>query len=439
MRLFHFVAFPCVMREAAAGHGLACATVNESTTPPSLLTPLRSPGFSALWVANGLSLMAFWMTEVVCAWQMRVMTDADPLLVASVYTALQLPIVLLVIPAGVLTDLADRRRVMVWTHVWLALSLGLLLMLTLSGLMSPLLLLTFLPLVAMGQALRMPGVATLIPDLVETQQIPAAVSLNSMAQTSSRILGPALAGLLIAALGVSTVLAVNTVLMVLIVLLFLQLRYRPARELPDNIRQEFVGAVKEGLMFAAITRWKRNILIRLGSFFACSAAVPALMAVRFSDSQTYGLMYACFGVGSLLGLVLISRLGHQRLNNRLSMGLFICALGMMMFGVSDSPAQSGPLLAVIGASWMFCSNSIMVAAQLQLDHALRGRGLSLVFAVGTACLAGGGLLWGAVARTAGTALALTASGLCLLLLLALTHRLSIAAPSPQAAASAGNG
>ena len=85
--------------------------VNQSTKPPSLLEPLSNPGFSTIWAANSLSLMAFWMTEVACAWQMRIMTDADPLLVASVYTALQLPIVLLVIPAGVLTDLADRQRV----------------------------------------------------------------------------------------------------------------------------------------------------------------------------------------------------------------------------------------------------------------------------------------------------------------------------------------
>ena len=76
-------------------------------------------------MASTLSLMAFWMTEVACAWQMRIMTDADPLLVASVYTAMQLPILFLVIPAGVLTDLADRRRVMIWTHVWLGASLGL--------------------------------------------------------------------------------------------------------------------------------------------------------------------------------------------------------------------------------------------------------------------------------------------------------------------------
>ena len=380
--------------------------------------------------------MAFWMTEVACAWQMRLMTDADPLLVASVYTALQVPIMLLVIPAGVLTDLADRRRVMIWTHVWLGFSLSVLLWLTLTEHVTPLLLLAYLPLIAIGQALRMPGIATLVPDLVRSQQIPAAVSLNSMAQTSSRILGPALAGAIIAGIGFAGVLALNTAIMAMIILLFLRMSYRPEKNGPRMIRQRFFSAVKEGLLFAAVTRWKRNILIRLGTFFACAPAVPALMAVRFDNSKTYGLMYACFGGGALLGLLVIGKLGHQRLDNRLSGGLFICALCIMLFGMIDHPVQAAPLLAGLGASWIVCSNSIMVAAQMQLEHGMRGRGLSFIFAVGTACLAGGGLLWGAVARATSPTAALVGSGACLLLLLAATHRLSIAAPEGQLAPSA---
>lgn len=402
--------------------------MNKSIKPASILAPLSSPGFRSIWAANTLSLMAFWMTEVVCGWQMRLMSDADPLLVASVYTALQLPIVLLVIPAGVLTDLADRRRVMIWTHVWLAFSLGILLCLTLTDQLTPSLLLLCLPLVAIGQAMRMPGIATLIPDLVPTEQIPAAVSLNSMAQTSSRIIGPALAGVVIASTGVATVLALNTAIMAVIVLLFFRLSYRRADDSAETIGQRFLPAIKEGLRLAAVTPWQRNILIRIGTFFACAAAVPALMAVRFNNSETYGLMYACFGAGSLFGLVVIGKLGHQRLNKRLSAGLLMCSACMILFGASDSPAQAAPLLAGIGASWMFCSNSIMVAAQMQLTPGLRGRGLSFIFAVGSACLAGGGLLWGGVARYASPAIASVSAGVCLLLILVVSRHLSIAAP-----------
>lgn len=400
--------------------------------PPRILAPLGNSGFRTLWAASSLSLLAYWMTEVACAWQMRLMTDADPLLVAAVFTALQLPIVVLVIPAGVVTDLFDRRRLMIWTHLWLALSLGLLVVMLVAERMTPLSLLLLLPLIAMGQALRMPGISTLIPDLVPTRQVPAAVSLNSMTQTGSRVLGPAIAGAIIAAFGVGLVFTVNAALMALIALLFLSLRYSPASPGTASAPPRFFAAIKEGAMFAASTNWKRNILIRLGSFFVCGASVPALMAVRFDSSEVYGLMYGCFGVGSVTGLLVIGQLGHERLDRRVTWGLLAAAACILFSGATDEPWLAGPLLAGVGASWMFCTNSLMVAAQTQLAQSMRGRGLSFVYATGTACLASGGLIWGAIARQAGTTSALVGSGLVLLLLVAATHRLSIMADTRNA-------
>ena len=393
-----------------------------------MLSPLGNPGFSMLWVANTLSLTAFWMTEVACAWQMRIMTDADPLAVAAVYTALQLPIMFLVIPAGVIADLSDRRRGMMWTHAWLAASMGVLLWLTWTGRITPLSLLVCMPLISIGLSMRMPAIAALIPEMVQTNQIPAAVSLNNVAQNGSRLVGPALAGAVIAGLGVAAVLALNTAIMALIVALFLFMRYRPEQGDRAAKPRGFLAAIKEGVLFAALTPWKRNVLIRLSSFFACAAAIPALMAVRFDNSETYGIMYGCFGAGSLLGVLVIARLGYRRLNNRLNGGLLVSAACIMLFGLVDRPLLAGPLLACIGASWLFCMNSIMVAAQMQLEPAIRGRGLSFIYTLGTASLAGGGLLWGAVARAFSPTEALIASGVCLLGCLAATYRLSIAAP-----------
>lgn len=402
-----------------------------------MLSPLSNPGFSMLWVANTLSLTAFWMTEVACAWQMRIMTDADPLAVAAVYTALQLPIMFLVIPAGVIADLSDRRRGMMWTHAWLAASMGVLLWLTWTGRITPLSLLVCMPLISIGLSMRMPAIAALIPEMVQTNQIPAAVSLNNVAQNGSRLVGPAVAGAVIAGLGVAAVLALNTAIMALIVALFLFMRYRPDQGDRVAKPQGFFAAIKEGVLFAALTPWKRNVLIRLSSFFACAAAIPALMAVRFDNSETYGIMYGCFGAGSLLGVLVIARLGYRRLNNRLNGGLLVSAACIMLFGLVDRPLLAGPLLACIGASWLFCLNSIMVAAQMQLEPAIRGRGLSFIYTLGTASLAGGGLLWGAVARAVSPTAALIASGVCLLGCLAATYRLSIAAPGSVPASASG--
>lgn len=402
--------------------------MKDSRQPLRLLAPLTNSGYRSIWAASTLSLIAFWMTEVAAGWQMRLMTGADPLLVASVYTTIQLPIILLVIPAGVITDLVDRRRLMIGANLWLCLSTLVLAWLLISEQITPLLLLLCLPLISVGQAIRMPGISTLIPDLVSKQQIPAAVSLNSFAQSGSRLLGPAIAGVLVAVVGVASVLTANAVIMALVVLLFWRLRYVSDIPKQSITWRRFGQSIGEGLRFAASTGWKRNILIRLGTLFVCLSAVPALMAVRFDDSATYGIMYGCFGAGSLLGLLIIGQLGHRRLDRRLTGSLFVCAGCMMLLGSTDTPTIAGPLIAATGASSVFCSNSIMVAAQMQLGSHMRGRGLAFVYAVGTACLASGGLLWGAVARLSSPGTALAASGIFLLLLLSITHRLSIAAP-----------
>ena len=97
------------------------------------------------------------------------------------------------------------------------------------------------------------------------------------------------------------------------------------------------------MLFAALTPWKRNVLIRLSTFFACAAAIPALMAVRFDNSETYGIMYGCFGAGSLLGVLVIARLGYRRLNNRLNGALLVSAACIMLYGLVDRPLLAGPL------------------------------------------------------------------------------------------------
>ena len=386
----------------------------SSDAPAGLLAPFRRPRFRVLWVSSAMSLTAFWMTEVACAWQMRLMTDADPLMVAAVLSFLQFPIFILVIPAGVIADLADRRRIMSYAHVWMSIIMLALLFLMSSGDITPVLLLACMPLVAIGQALRMPTIGTLIPDLVPRAEIPSAISLNGMAQNGSRVLGPAIAGTLVGLWGPSSVFGINAISAAIVALLFARLTYESSAPEEGISAARFLKAITDGLRFAASTRWQRNILTRFGLFFLCVASVPALMAVRFDSSVIYGIMYGCFGAGAMLGLVLLSKLhGTANMEQRIAVGKVIGAISLVSLGTTTHWAVAGPLLFVSGASWIFCSNSYMVSAQLQLPNAVRGRGLSFVYAVGMACLALGAATWGYVAKHADPETALMLAGLCL--------------------------
>jgi MFS family permease len=373
------------------------------------------------------------MTEVAGAWQMRLMTDADPFMVAAVLSFLQFPVFLLVIPAGVIADLADRRKLMLYGHVWVCLIMLGLTLLTSAAAMTPAWLLIGLGLVAVGQALRMPSIGTLIPDLVATGEIPAAVSLNGIAQNGSRVVGPAIAGTIVGIWGTTSVYGINALAAAAIVLLFATMRYHGAAHKPLSW-ENFSAAIVEGLSFAAATPWQRHILIRIGLFFFCVASIPALMAVRFDDSTTYGIMYGCFGAGAIAGLVLVGRLrGRSEAEQRIAVGIVAGALSLVLLSTSTHWSIAGPLLSLSGAAWTFCSNSYMVAAQLQLPNRVRGRGLSFVYATGMACLAAGSACWGLIARLADPGTALMLAGGCLFGGFLATRHLRIVASSPPAA------
>src|SRR4051794_19518956 len=171
-------------------------------------SPLRQAVFRALWIASVTSNVGTWMQSVGAAWLMTSLTRS-PLLVALMQTAVSLPLFLVGLPAGALADVVDRRKLLLVTQAWMllvALALGLL---TLAGLVSPWSLLTFTFLLGLGGALSAPAWQAITPDLVDRQELPAAVALNAAGFNVSRAAGPALGGFVVAAAGAAAVFLLN--------------------------------------------------------------------------------------------------------------------------------------------------------------------------------------------------------------------------------------
>ena len=156
--------------------------------------PLREPTFALIWTAIVVSLTATWMHEVGSAWFMRELSQGDPFMVSLVQAAMFLPIMLLSVPMGTLGDMRDRRRFLLFAHVWLTLILGLLWVFTVRDAMTPDLLIGLTIALGIGKAMTLPGFAALIPSLVSARNLPLGVGLYGMAHNGARVVGPALAG-----------------------------------------------------------------------------------------------------------------------------------------------------------------------------------------------------------------------------------------------------
>ena len=172
-------------------------------SPPSIpgaFAPLKRPVFAVLWVATVLGNTGSFMRDVASAW---IVTDlsASPAAVATIQAAAMLPVFLLAMPAGVLSDILDRRRFLIAIQIGLAAVSAALMLLSLTGLMtvSSLIALTFLG--GVGAALMAPTWQSIVPELVPRSDLKSAVALNSLGINISRSIGPALGGVLLAAFG----------------------------------------------------------------------------------------------------------------------------------------------------------------------------------------------------------------------------------------------
>lgn len=163
-------------------------------------SPLRQPEFRDLWIANFVSNLGTIMHGAAAAWLMATLTTS-PLLIGLVQTAASLPAFLLGLAGGVLTDLVNRRRLLIGAQLWMMATAALMAVMAWNGHLRPWQLLVLLLLLGMGSAIHLPGWQTLLQDLVTRDKMAAAVSLNSISFNLARSIGPALGGFLVGTVG----------------------------------------------------------------------------------------------------------------------------------------------------------------------------------------------------------------------------------------------
>src|SRR5712691_10798541 len=182
----------------------------KSDAPASLWQPLRMPTFRNLLIADVVSDIGTFMQSVGAAWLMLSL-GAGPLYVALTQTASTLPFFLLALPAGSIGDIVDRRKLILYTEVWMVAVATAIAALTIGGLMSPWLLLALTFALSAGDAFETPTWRAILPELVKKEDLTAASALNGIEFNFARAVGPALAGVIIAAVGIGAAFALNVV------------------------------------------------------------------------------------------------------------------------------------------------------------------------------------------------------------------------------------
>ena len=379
----------------------------------SLWRPLRSPTFRNLLIADVVSDIGTFMQSVGAAWLM-VSLNGGPMYVALTQTASALPFFVLALPAGAIGDIVDRRKLILFTESWMLFIALILAVTTIAGLMSPLLLLVLTFALSAGDAVETPTWRAVLPELVQKEDLPAASALNGIEFNFARAVGPALAGVVIAFIGVGAAFLLNTLSFFGVILVVA--RWKRAVVRRATPAETVTGATVAAIRYVRFSPAIRAVMLRAGvaMFFASGllALLPSVAHRTNAGPLGYGILLGCFGCGAVFGALLMQRArAHWSAEIVVSAGIAVFGMVAIATGALHRMALLGALMLIGGAAWIAFISLFNVQILNQAPEWARARVLAIFMLVTQGTVAGGSATWGALAARIGIGKALLFAGI----------------------------
>jgi len=380
---------------------------------PRTFRALRHRDFRVLWIGLLVSLTGRWMQSVAQGWLVLRLSDSAFQL-GLVGFCQFLPVLLLALPAGVAADRLPRRVTLLWTQ-----AAAMVFALVLAAL-------TWLDVIRVWHvallafatgaagALDIPVRQSLLQDLVGREDLPNAIALNSLAFNSSRMIGPAIGGALLALTGEAAVFFVNALSYLAVLAAIRGMRHRPPVVPAERV--SWVGEIRAGLAYAAREPRMRTVLglVFITSVFGAPYTIllPVFARdVHGVDSSGLGWMMGAAGLGAVIGALLIAGGGGRlRAGRTVAAAMLVLGLALVGFAATPNLAAALALLVVIGGAMIVQMATSNTMLQLLSPPELRGRIISLYMLafLGSAPL--GSLLAGTLASALDTPRAVMIGG-----------------------------
>jgi len=339
---------------------------------------LEVPNYRRYFAGQLISLSGTWMQTVAAIWVILTLTDSG--VAVGLTTALQfLPMLLLGAWGGLLADRMPKRRLLITTQALMAIPAVGLFAVTATGVVTPWM--VYLAVFAMGSvnAVDNPTRQSFVYEMVGPDRVVNAVSLNSVIVQAARIVGPAIAGILIATVGVAPVFALNALTFVAMILALRGMD--PGRLHAEPVAERAPGAIRAGLRYVLATP---ELLVPLALMalvgtlgFNFQVVLPLLAKFSFeSGAMTYAALVSAMAVGSIAGALVNGHRGRT--------GPRLIAGGALAFGASALLAAAMPslaleivMLALLGAASVTFAATINSTLQLAVTPEMRGRVMAL--------------------------------------------------------------
>lgn len=383
-----------------------------SSPRPVRLGALRHRDFRLFWIGQLISQIGTWMQSVAQAWLVLELTHSP--LHLGIVSALQFTPVLLLSPVGgVLSDRFAKRKVLLISQTAMQLQAFVLAALVWSGRVEYWHVAVLAALYGLSRAIDIPARQSYITDLVGRSDLPNAVALNSVVMNGARIVGPAVAGLLIAAFGVALAFLLNGVSFVAVLVALVAIRTEGR---PDIGRLGIREGVLSALNYAAGTppvAFTLGLMVVVSLLVLNFNVIVPLVArnVLNQDAHGFGLLMSSLGAGAVAGAfgVALFRRGQPPLSFLVASGALLCA-GLAALAAVSHFAVAALVLALLGCCQILFTTGCNTTLQLIAPNELRGRVMGLYTVTFAGMTPFGALLIGWVAEHQGIRMACAAGG-----------------------------
>ena len=381
---------------------------------------LRHRNFRLFFTGQSISLIGTWMTRIATAWLVYRLTGSA-LLLGVVSFAGQIPTFLLAPFAGVFVDRLNRRNLLVWTQVLAGVQSLAMAALTLAKVITIREIIILSALQGLINAFDMPGRQAFLVQMVsddagnpDKQDLGNAIALNSSMVNMARLIGPALAGIVIAAVGEGYCFAIDgfSYIAVVISLLMMSIQFAPAR----SAAAPMFAQLKEGWSYVTGFRPIRTILTLFALLSLMGMPFVVLMPIFASQvlhggPHTLGFLMGASGVGALVSAISLAfRKDVRGLTTMIQISAAIFGAGLVLFGLSHNLLLSLLLMTVVGFGMMQGMAASNTVVQTLVPEDKRGRVMSFYTMAFVGMAPFGSLLAGSLAHRFGAPHAIIVTG-----------------------------
>ncbi len=385
------------------------------------LSPLKSAMYRTLWIAALFSYVGAAMYDVGASWLMTSLSP-NPLFVSLITTATALPIFLFALPSGILSDIFDRRSILLLTCAYMFTISTILGILTLIGLTTPtiLLILTF----ALGAGLTMirtPIIPTL-SGLVPRSELPAALTLSALGGNIGRVVGPTIGGIIVASIAPWAVFFINSVSFICMIIIVKRLPRKSDVSQDQNSLppENIIRAIRVQIRYIRHSQAAHVLIVRAGLFTLCSSALLSLLPFLARhelglESAGFGLLLGSFGMGAIVsGIVILPWLRPKVSVESLIAGS-VALLAIVTFSIGY--IQDFVILCFVmvlgGAVYIAILSTFYTIGIKSAPKWIGARVLAIYLLVLNGGLAIGSVIWGTVANVFGIQITLSVASLAL--------------------------